>query len=205
MLRSNPEYLGISFEAKQGEGVADIVRVERNPADPSLIRELSTSRMQKIDEDGLMKVVAGLETGDVKFSLDPRARNAKRFSDTERLSVATPVYSDITGECFGMTVIETDVSKRIMDVLLALGSVECELFIGDGSGHLWASVDPRHGVRLARPGQLIPNLPERVVEQLSKPGEPFELQGDEEYVAKRFYIDTDERGVLIFARLPEDN
>ena len=150
-----------------------------------------------------MATVAALEPGDVNLSLEPRTRHAKSASSTERLSVATPVFSDITGKCFGMTVIETDVSRRIVEVLSRLGSIQCEIYVADGTGKLWASVDPTHGVRLAGPDQTIPHLPEQVASEMTKPGQPFELRRDDAYVAKRFYIDATGRGVLIFARLPD--
>lgn len=201
MLRANPDYLAISFEAIQGEGAVDVAYVERNPADPSLIRVLPQSRLQTVDSDQLMATVAALEPGDVKLSLEPRARHANSASNTERLSVATPVFSDITGKCFGMSVIETDVSRRIVEVLSGLGSIQCEIYVTDGSGKLWASVDPVHGVRSAGPDQTIPNLPQQVASEMNKPGQPFELRRDDQYVAKRFYIDATGRGVLIFARL----
>ncbi len=203
MLRARPEYLAASFEAKQDGGEADIVRVERNSADPSLIRVLPKSRLQTVDADGLMKAVAVLELGDVKLSLDPRARHTGKLANTERLSVATPVYSDISGVCFGMTVIEDDVSKRIMEVLQGLGSVECEIFVADGEGQLWASIDPTHGAQMASPGQSIPNLPEQVANRLNEQGESFDVRRDDQYIAKRFYVDPSGKGVLIFARLAD--
>ena len=203
MLRANPDYLAISFEAKQGEGAADVVYVERNPADPSLIRVLSQSRLQTVDSDQLMATVASLEPGDVNLSLEPRARHANSAANTERLSVATPVFSDISGKCFGMTVIETDVSKRIIEVLSGLGSIESEIYVADGMGELWASIDPTHGVRMAGPGQTIPDLPSKVADALREKGKSFELRSKDQYVAKRFYIDATGRGVVIFARLPD--
>jgi serine/threonine protein kinase len=201
MLRSNPDDLSLSFEAKKGDSAEDIVRVERNPADPSLVRMLPASRLQTIDADQLIKTVATLEPGDVKMSLEPRARHAGDPSSFERLSVATPIFSDISGECFGMTVIEADVSKRVLEVLLGLGAVEGDIFVADGLGRLWASADPERGVRMATPGQTIPELPEEVATRLSKKGEPFQLRREDDYVAQRFYVDPTGNGVLIFARL----
>lgn len=203
MLRSNPDYLALSFEAKKNGGVSDIVRVERNPADPSLIRILPASRLQTVEADELMAAVTALEPGDVKLSLEPRARYTNASSRLERLAIAAPVYSDISGECFGMTVIETDVSKRVMEVLLGLGAVECEMFVADGLGQLWVSADPKQGVRMAEPGQTIPDLPAEVADKLKKEGEPFELRLADEYIAQRLYIDPTGRGVTIFARLTD--
>jgi len=206
MLRSNPDYLALSYESKKGEGTADIVRVERNPADPSLVRVLPTSRLQDVETDALMIAVGALEPGDVRLSLEARTRHTNRRSaNADRLSVATPVYSDASGECFGTTVIETDVAKRIMEVLLGLGTVDCEIFVADGLGQLWVSADPVRGVQLARDGENIPDLPATVESKMAEANEPFDLRSDDEFVAQRFYVDPTGRGVTIFARLPRDD
>lgn len=201
MLRSNPDYLALSFESKSGEGSADIVRVERNPADPSLVRVLPKGRLQVVEKDELMAVVSALEPGDVKLSLDKRARHAALASPQDRLVVATPVYGDSSGEFFGMTVIETDISKRVYDLLLGLGALDCQIYVADGLGLLWGSADPVEGVRMARGTQSIPELPEPVVQGLAKKGASFERSVKNDYIAKRFYVDPDGRGVTIFARL----
>ena len=104
-----------------------------------------------------------------------------------------------------MTVIETDVSNSIMDVLLGLGTVDSEIYITDGLGQLWVSADPVRGVQMASGGQTIPNLPEQVAGRMANKGEPFELRRQDQYVAKRFYVDPTGRGITIFARLPEDD
>ncbi|MGD9633400.1 MAG: serine/threonine-protein kinase [Pirellulales bacterium] len=203
MLRSNPDYLAISFEAKAGDGAADIVRVERNPADPALIRVVPQSRLHKAEADELMSKVASLEPGDVKLSLEPRARHVELMK-TERMSVATPVFSDETGECFGMAVIETDISKRIENVLRGLRTSQSELFVGDGSGQLWAWVDAEAGVHVAKGVEQIPGLPQAVADRLKKVGEPFQMREEDEYVAQRFYVDPTGRGAMIFARMIDE-
>lgn len=205
MLRSNPDYLSLAYEAKQGENAADIVRVERNPSDPTLVRVLPASRLQVVEADQLMGAIADREPGDVKMSLEPRGRHAHLASQIERLAVATPVFSDLSGECFGMAVIEADISNRIKEVLLGLGAVECELFVADGDGQLWVSADPKHGVRAALPGQSIPGLPEKVAARFAEKAKPFELRVKDQYVAERFYVDPAGRGVTIFARIPEED
>ena len=205
ILRSNPNYLALSYELKKSEGAEDIVRAERNAADPSLVRVLPTSRLQKVETDALMAAIGALEPGDVRLSLESRTRHAKESSSLDRLSVATPVYSDVSGECIGMTVIETDISNRIMEVLLHLGAVDCEIFVADGLGQLWVSVNPERGVQLANQGQMIPDLPEAIVEQMSKQGESFEIRREGHYVVQRFYVDPTGRGEPILARLPEDD
>jgi hypothetical protein len=160
--------------------------------------------LQTVKADKLMAVVSKLEPGDLKYSLEPRVRYGDNSSHLARLCVATPVYSDISGDCFGMTVIEADVLKRVVEVLNSLGTVDCEIFVGDGTGEMWGSINPRTGVKVAEAGQTIPDLPTEVVEQMQKKGTPFLLHGDNSYVAQRFYVDTTGRGAMIFARLPEE-
>ncbi len=167
LLRSNPDYLALSLISQDGEKTVEIVRVERNPADPAIVRVLPSSRLHTSETDPLMSAVALREPGDVKMSLDPRPRFTEGADQTERLAVATPVYSDATGQCFGMAVIEADISGRIESVLNGLGGVDCDVFVSDGEGKLWASADPENGVRLATPGQPIENLPVQVSSQLS--------------------------------------
>ena len=101
-----------------------------------------------------------------------------------------------------MTVIETDLSSRIMQVMLGLGAVDCEIFVADGLGSLWVSADAAAGVNLVMGEQTILDLPEAVVNAIAKKGEPFRISCENEYVAERFYVDPEGRGVTIFARLP---
>ncbi|QEG37819.1 serine/threonine-protein kinase [Bythopirellula goksoeyrii] len=204
MLGLNSDYLALSFEEMKGEGVVDLVRVERSPADPTLIRVLPESRRQMVETDELMNEVSTLDPGDVRLSLAKRGRHTNDATSVERFSAATPVYGDNSGECFGMTVIETDIARRIQEVLRGLGSVDCDIYIADGSGNLWASTKPEQGVRMAHQGETIPDLPKQVAEQMAHEGESFELHSEDEYVAQRFYIDPQARGVTIFARLPEE-
>jgi hypothetical protein len=79
------------------------------------------------------------------------------------------------------------------------------MYVADGNGQLWISETPETGMRIAPPGQTIPNLPTTVAARLATEGEAFELHRDGEYVAERFYVERDGRGVLIFARLPDDD
>ena len=203
MLRSNPEYLALAFEARMDNGVADIVRVERNSGDPTLVRALPKSRLREVESDPLMEAVARLEPGDVKLSIESRTRHVDSLSDISRLSAATPIYSDASGELFGMTLIEADLSKRIMEIFLEQGAIEGEVFVADGLGQLLVAADAQRGVRLAPKGAEIPELPANVADLLIDNGEPFELRIKDRYVAKRIYHDRSGRGVLIFARLPQ--
>jgi hypothetical protein len=139
------------------------------------------------------------------MTLEPRTRHAKESSSHQRLSVATPVFGDVSGECFGMVVIESDLSNQILEAMQGLGYVECEMYVADGNGQLWISETPETGMRIASPDQSIPNLPAEVAARLANEGEAFELHRDGEYVAERFYVERDGRGVLIFARLPDDD
>ena len=208
LLRSNPNYLAFSFVAikqmENGEsGTEEIVRVERNPADPSFVSALPTGRLHTAETDVLMETVKHLEPGDVKMTLDQRPRFAEGTERVQRLSVATPLYSDISGECFGMALIEADISRQVEDVLLGLGGVECEVYVSDGEGKLWGTASRRQGVQKAAAGQAVPGMPKELVDQMGKPGTPFEIRKDYKHIGKRFYVDPEGKGVMIFARLPD--
>jgi hypothetical protein len=200
MLRSNPNYLALSFVAKSPGGSEEVVRVERNPADPSFVRTLPAGRLRTSPSDALMDDVALREPGDIKMTLDPRPRFAAGSDQSQRLSVATPIYSDLSGECFGMALIEANISHQIEDVLLGLGGVECEVFVSDGEGSLLASASA-NGVRVASPGQTIDGLPPEFLSRMGEQGKSFQIEQEFEYIGERFYVDPTGRGVAIFARL----
>ena len=164
---------------------------------------LPAGRLRTAKTDALMDIVAFREPGDVKMTPNPRPRFADGSDRVERLSVATPVYNDLTGECFGMALIEADVSNRIKEVMLGLGGVECDVFVANGEGRLWVSAGPEKGVQLAPKGQVLSDLPPEIVKLMSEPG-PFETEQELEYIGKRFLVDPGEKGVLIFARLSDD-
>lgn len=114
----------------KGEAITDIaediVRAERNPAAPTLLRALPTSRLQTVKNDQLMAAVSKLALGAVKFSLESRSRDGNDPSHGERLSVATPIHGGSSGDNFGMTVIEADGLKRVRERLTDLGTVDYE-------------------------------------------------------------------------------
>lgn len=203
LLRSNPNYLALTFAAKIEEGTEEIVRVERNSSDRTFVTNLPTGRLRTAKTDLLMKTLTSLEPGDVKMTPQPRPRFADGSDVVARLSVATPIFSDLTGECFGMALIEADISNRVKEALLGLGGVECEVFVANGEGFLMVSASPQKGVQMAPPGKVIRDLPPEIVKLMSEPG-PFEAEKELEYIVKRFLVDPGEKGVLIFARLPEE-
>lgn len=201
MMRSNPDYLAVTCEAASGEGAEDVVRVKRNPSEPSVVRILRSGLLRTVDNDTLMQQVSQTSPGDVRLSLDQRARHVDRQGQGERLTVASPVFDQQTGEFFGLTAIELDIATRIRDVLLDQGTIDGEVFIADGQGKLFAMVSPISGVRLAGEDERVSDLPEEVQSQLVAGKQPFELRDDNAYLARRMYVDPDGRGVFIFARL----
>ena len=215
LLRANPNYLSFSFlainESETGEsGTREIVRVERNPADPSFVTALPSGRLFSAETDELMNSVKGLEPGDVTMTLDLRPRFTDGSDRVKRLSVATPLFSDISGECFGMALIEADISRQVAEVLTGLGGVECEVYVSDGEGKLWGTTSPKNGVQAVASGegvnylpQVIDGLPQELIDQMAIPGIPFEMKNEYKHIGKRFFFDPDGRGVLIFARLTD--
>lgn len=203
LLRSNPDYLALSYVAKTDNGSEEIVRVERNPADPTFVARLPLGRLHSAKSDSLMTDVATSQPGDVQMTMDTRPRFQNRSDQVDRLAVATPIYDEESGKCFGMALIEADIARYIEDVLLGLGYVECEVNVAEGDGQLRAAVDRVNGVRIVGPNETIDNLPKEVVYELESMQNAFQLEEDGSYIAKRFYIDPDSKGLFIFARLPD--
>ncbi|MEM8911498.1 MAG: serine/threonine-protein kinase [Planctomycetota bacterium] len=201
MLRAETDYLALAFEEKIGDGTIDLVRVERNAFDPTLIRVLPSIAAEPIESDELLTGLESLEPGDVKLSDSPRTRHLSKPYSIDRLSVATPVFGDADGQWFGMTVIETDITKRVTRVMGNRVAPNHEIYVGDGQGQLWVTSDPDHGVQIASRGSIIPDLPESVKERMATEGLSFEVQEENVYYAKRFYAAPTGRGVLIYARL----
>ncbi|MBL9161679.1 MAG: protein kinase [Planctomycetaceae bacterium] len=203
MLQSNPDYLAISLEFNVDNGAKEIARVARASSDRAMVRIVPDGRLQTVKDDPLQAAVSLLEPGDLKYSLEPRARYGSDGPGGARISVASPVDSDDTGKAIGMTVIEADVVKRAIEALANMGTIDGEIFVADGLGQIWGFADPRAGVQGAETGTTIPELPADVVSEVAKRGKPFLLRGENRYVAQRFYVDPTGRGVLIFARLFE--
>lgn len=203
MLQSNPDYLAVSLEFKVDNGAKEIARVARTSTDRAMVRVVPDGRLQTVKDDPLLAAVSLLEPGDLKYSLEPRARYGSDAPVGARISVASPVDSDLTGQAVGMTVIEADVVKRAIEALASLGTIDGEIFVADGLGQIWGCADSRAGVQAAETGTTIPELPAEVVSEIAKKGKPFLIRGENRYVAQRFYVDPTGRGVLIFARFAD--
>jgi len=205
MLRANPEYLAISLEEMSEGSTRDIVRVERSPADPTLVRSVPEIRLLQMDSvDELMTAVSTLRQGDVKMSLDPRARYANPLHGRNLLVVATPVFSNTTGEFFGMVAIELNLAERIRHVIEEQGTFDGEFFVADGDGQLMVSAIRDEPPQVYSETETIPNLPDEVQNRMSKAKQSFEVSKEDEYIAQRLFVDPNGRGVLIFARLLDD-
>jgi eukaryotic-like serine/threonine-protein kinase len=204
MLGSNNDYLALSFVAIDDAGDAqDIARVERNPADPSLLRVVPASRLAVVKADPLAAAVAALEPGDVKLSLAARTEEVEETARMDRLTIATPVFSERSGKCFGMILIEEDINKQIAEVLSGLGTVDYELYVADGTGQVRAVADPAGGFRQVDAPMQIPNLPAEVAELLEQPNLTLDVSQEDEYLGRKFTIDPSGKGIFIFGRLRE--
>lgn len=204
LLRSNPNYLALSFVLRDDVGSFENVRVERNPKDPMLVRVLPAGRLLAVESDPLLAALTDREPGDVKLSLDTRPRFVGSTDGVTRLSVATPVYSEIDGECAGMALIEADVTSSVEEVLIDLGGVDWEIYVGDGQGQLWIHANPQDGVQKAIEAEEIPNLPTAISQLIAQDKKPFRYVSENQYIAERLFVDPSGRGALIFVRLPEE-
>ena len=46
-------------------------------------------------------------------------------------------------------------------------------------------------------------MPQELVDQMEKTGVSFEIKKEYKHLGKRFYVDPEGKGVMIFARLPD--
>lgn len=201
MLRSNSDYLAVTYRASEDQGSRDLVRVERNPSDPTLIRTLPTSRLRTRDSDALATEVGYLQPGDVRVSTKEAEETNLNRLDSQQLTVATPVFDEVTGDYFGLTLIETNLALQVMKMISEQGVWNGDVYVADGRGKLVVKAVTDHGPEFVDRLEIIPHLPATVKTRLERDQLPFELRSPEGYYAKRFYLTPNGRGILIFARL----
>ncbi|MCA9235976.1 MAG: serine/threonine protein kinase [Planctomycetales bacterium] len=224
LLRANPNYLAVTFVAagatpelqappaaepdgeapvasQVGVPSADIIRVERNANDRSYVRLVPRSRLAATDDDELLAEVIRQELGDVRFSLEPRRQQGAYAEKTRRMIAGVPVFDEVTGEPFGMVMIEIDLNEELIAILDSLGEVTEETFIGQADGEAWISMKPGEPPRLEPPGTkllaLCPESAELFVDQAL----PCEATDGRTYYGMRFRQDANSKGVAVLVRV----
>ena len=207
LLRSESDYLAIAYVASEANGeqtggAKEIVRVERNVSEPTLIRSLPASRLRYFEQDPFLDEVLQLEPGDTRISVDPRPWQSPATAHVKRLTFAVPVYSDVSGEPFGMVAIETHLSGQIPNILKGLGVLAGEVYVVDGEGLVIAAAYPDGTIDSLPRGLLVASAAPEASALFSGEGDG-ELTDDATFYAKRFHIDPAGKGVGVVVRAPQ--
>jgi hypothetical protein len=107
-----------SMEVSRMRGAHEIVRVERQLAAGS-VQMLPQSRLANVVTDGLVELVSRLKPGDVSVDDAPILHEGEAIEDRDELvlTAAVPIYSDTSGDVFGVVAIETDLDTALSQVL----------------------------------------------------------------------------------------
>ncbi|MEM6654847.1 MAG: serine/threonine-protein kinase [Planctomycetota bacterium] len=208
LLRSDPEYLAVAYIAAlpqpDGEGFAaqELVRVERNTSDRTLLRSLPASRLRRFDTDPFLDGVLQLEPGDTAISIDPRPWQSPAAAVAHRLTIATPIYAEATGEPFGMVAIETDVALHLRTILRGLGQRAGDVFITDPLGVVHAAATSRDGATMRLNGRPIAEHAPAAAPLFEARTPGRELGDGATFYAKLVQVHPTGKGVGIVAAVP---
>lgn len=147
LLRANSDYLAVSYIAAEQQGLKEIVRVERHSSDQGYIRRVPESRLASYDITPLITAAMEMDPGDVRISLDDQEATSQRRR-ARRLVAAVPVYDEASGDAFGLVTIETDVVRRIQDILSGLDDRLSQIYITDEQGDVLVQDDPEFGIEI---------------------------------------------------------
>ena len=128
LLEANPKYLTVSYSSIRtsqaidvdaaSDGVQEIVQVERQIAGDA-VRIMPSSRLESKDKSGFLATVLQLKPGEVSVSATTVHHKGETSSaDDLVLAAGTPVYSDVSGDVFGVVTVETDLEESIRDMLV---------------------------------------------------------------------------------------
>ncbi len=142
LLRANPNYLSVAYLAMSKEDAQGLVRVERYRTDPAYLRRVPRTRLGSQSVTPFLKEVLALPPGEVKFTLSEQAQGGH-----PRLLGAIPVYSDLTGDPFGLVVIEAGLFNWVRRTLDGLSVRDSEIYITRADGQIWLTSLPEVGIR----------------------------------------------------------
>jgi hypothetical protein len=134
LVRSNQDYLKVSYSSVDDE-VRELVRVERQAADGSFVRVLPEGRLGTYERRPNVEAVLNLSPGDV-FLLDSASIEQEDVTTEAAnltLLAATPIYSEQTGEVFGVVGIEMNL-ERVLEYLLESTNSATDVYVTDAAG-----------------------------------------------------------------------
>ncbi|MEM6329056.1 MAG: serine/threonine-protein kinase [Planctomycetota bacterium] len=205
LLRAEPDYLAITFVARDGAGGRELVRVARSVGDRMLVRSLPASRLRRFEADSLLEATLQLEPGDTRASIDPRPRQADAAARVRRLTVATPVYADATGEPFGMVAIEADVTRKIEKILGDLGMLSGDVLITNAQGVVVAGAEAGGGATQRWNGAPVTDIAPAAAPAFAEATGETAVDDGRTVVARRVLIDPAGVGTGIVVTLPAED
>jgi len=143
LLRANPNYLAISysFVSEENQGV-DLVRVERNSGQDSYVRRVPASRLGPFADIELLGQTSALMPGAILLTIHAQDQSENATEQSLRLIASTPIYDEATGSLFGIVSVETNLLKRLLDLLETIKQGDATLYITDSEGRIWMSDSP---------------------------------------------------------------
>lgn len=182
LLNSKPDYLSVSYLSAP-DPAKEIVRVERNSVDSSLVRVVPESRLSEVDSSGQLASVVKLMPGDVCLADEIFARKLDQAHDAPALvlTAGIPVYDEDTGNVFGAVAIQTNLDEMLHELISAITKTARVVYIVDGTGTVVSHYSREHGFRHATRGKQIGTLvPE--VRDFFKDDDQTEIYADGSHV-----------------------
>lgn len=149
LLRANPNYLAISYaftsEENQGE---DLVRVERNSSDGAYVQRVPASRLGPVADTELLRKTSALMPGAILLTIRRQDLSEISTEQSLRLVASTPIYDTATGSLFGIVSVETNLMKRLVNLVETIKQRDATIYITDSEGHVWISETPDSEVEI---------------------------------------------------------
>lgn len=195
MIRSNDDYLTASY-LSVGEEVKELVRVQRHAG--SFVRILPASRLGTYKRVDNVEAIMSLNPGDV-FLLDGMSveqKDAKSQTLALTLLAATPVYDELTGDVFGMVLIETDLERDLEDLLEATNAA-ASVYVTNVTGEIVMHHSRERGIELGRLGNPVAGVVPQL-EGFFSSSQIAETQTDESsYYATRVRLGTGQNSTIL--------
>lgn len=137
MLRGHESYLTIAYTTVRTDQVQEIVRSDRNRAG-NWVRTVPESRLHKFEPSDRVEEWTGMKPGDVLLRATSQLTDNVPTQNRDGLVIVagTPVFSEATGDLFGLVIIEMDLRFLFLEQLKAIGRESIEVLITDEKGEV---------------------------------------------------------------------
>ncbi len=136
LLTSNQDYLSVSYSSI-GDDFRELVRVERQTSDGSLVQVLPESRLSTYERRAHVEAILDLNPGDVLLVESSSIEQEGVTSDAAHLKLlaVTPIYDEQTGDVFGIVGIEMNL-ERVLEYLMESTNTAAAVYVTDASGRI---------------------------------------------------------------------